>query len=140
MELCDRAGKYLTERGVSHLVVTKAQFLIEEVYGLIGDNKKDQKKVFGELTLLLGEDLEMICRDSGRVLDLTEEDKAPDSFRAYTVSMFVGSIREKSYARTVSFNRSRFVFTDVYRGDKSTFRGEEPLVCQEKVHLLKGLH
>ena len=110
IELRNRVEAFLRANDVPENTVLKIAFLIEEVYGLVLENNKENDHVMAEATAMTGSDIEIILRDDGRVFDNTDEDAHPTSFRAYVVSVFEQRIEQKNNALSLSCNRSRFTF------------------------------
>ena len=72
------------------------------------ENNKGNDKVMAELTIMAGDDVEIIFRDNGNKFDLTDEDAPLTSLRDYMISVLAQQAGEKNYAASLSFNRTRF--------------------------------
>ena len=79
---------------------------------LILENNQGNQSVMAELTIMAGNDVELIFRDDGRIFDITDEDARLDSFRVYVLSRFEQQIREKNNITSLAYNRSRFKLPD----------------------------
>ena len=108
IELRDSAKDFLKENGISDRTQLRAALLIEEVYMRILENNKGNDKVMAELTIMAGDDVEIIFRDNGNKFDLTDEDAPLTSLRDYMISVLAQQAGEKNYAASLSFNRTRF--------------------------------
>ncbi|MBQ9612342.1 MAG: hypothetical protein IJV14_07100, partial [Lachnospiraceae bacterium] len=105
----DEAGKYLLEKNISSNTVNRCMLLIEEFFMLIYD-RNGNDAVQGECILNVSDKVDIIIRDSGTILDLTDPDLSLDSIRAYIVPLVVDTMTtSRQHLSAIGFNRNRFV-------------------------------
>ena len=105
----DEAGKYLLEKNISSNTVNRCMLLIEEFFMLIY-NRNGNDAVQGECILNVSDKVDIIIRDSGTILDLTDPDLSLDSIRAYIVPLVVDTMTtSRQHLSAIGFNRNRFV-------------------------------
>lgn len=96
------------KRGVDSKLVMRISLIIEEIgMGIVDNNPNDEPLV--ELTLIFGEQTQIIIRDNGKHFDLTDE--TVNSFRSFFIYSFLeGSGTMRSYLTTQNYNRHIFTF------------------------------
>lgn len=110
VELRDQAESYLSQNNVSRKTINRVSLLIEEYFMLVLEKNRPGKKILAELTLLCGNDTELILRDNGETTDLTASDMHLTSLRCHLLSSLNEKIDLKEYVSTLSCNRSHFKF------------------------------
>lgn len=84
----------------------KISLIIEEIGMLIVENNAGSEPL-AELTLIFGEKMQIIIRDNGKHIDLTDE--TVNSFRNFFIYSFLeGSGTLRSYLTTQNYNRHIF--------------------------------
>ena len=109
VKLRDRVEDYLISCGQKKEEVFSAMALTEEM-SLLAKNANPGKKILGECAVIVGEDIEMIFCNNGKIIDFTDVDAQIGSLGQYYVANFF--IEKKLYRQnlvTTGLNRSRFV-------------------------------
>ena len=115
INLRDQVSKYLADKSFPERTIYRVALLIEELYLLVLEKNKQNQKILAELTVFCDgdTDIELIFRDDGIILDLTDADIQISSLRGYVFTRFSETIDLKSNATSVSFNRNRFVCKNI---------------------------
>ena len=87
---------------------------MEVYYSLILEKNKPDQRITAELPLFCIDDLELIFRDDGKILDPMDRGMALTSLGSYALSRFQEKIDLKEHVSSLSYNRSRFVFEHVH--------------------------
>ena len=113
LELRDRAEAEFLKRGINSKLTMKISLIIEEIGMSIVDNNPNDEPL-AELTLIFGEKMQIIIRDNGKRLDLTDE--TVNSFRSFFIYSFLeGSGTLRSYLTTQNYNRHIFTLKNSSR-------------------------
>ena len=109
MENKDLIEKLLLDEGFPRKNVIHALLIFEEMFMLIYERNKG-KEVGAECSIIFeDEKIRIICRDNGKVLDLSEDDIKMDSFRSYVLACFMSNSEvSKKHLLTISFTRNMF--------------------------------
>ena len=103
----DIAGE-LEKCGIDKRVIGRIKLLIEELYMLIYE-KNGQKSVRGECTMIIdNNEVTLITKDDGVLLDLAEEDAAAGTIGEYLISNYMRVLAGKQHLITMSYNRNVF--------------------------------
>ncbi len=103
----DIAGE-LEKFGIDKRVIGRIKLLIEELYMLIYE-KNGQKSVRGECTMIIdNNEVTLITKDDGVLLDLAEEDAAAGTIGEYLISNYMRVLAGKQHLITMSYNRNVF--------------------------------
>lgn len=106
LELRNWAEAEFSKRGFDSHLTMNISLIIEEVGMSIVENNPNEEPL-AELTLIFGEKIQIIIRDSGKRFDLTDE--KVNSFRSFFLYSFLeGSSTERSYLTTQNYNRHIF--------------------------------
>lgn len=106
LELRDWAEGEILKRGINSKLTMKISLIIEEIGMLIVENNA-RNEPLAELTLIFGEKMQIIIRDNGKHIDLTDE--TVNSFRSFFIYSFLeGSGTMRSYLTTQNYNRHIF--------------------------------
>ena len=106
LELRDWAEGEILKRGIDSKLVMKIALIIEKIVMSIVENNPNDE-ILAELTLIFGEEMQIIIRDNGKRFDLTDE--AVNSFRSFFIYSFLeGSETLRSYLTTQNYNRHIF--------------------------------
>lgn len=90
--------------------IFRTSLLIEELFMLVYE--KNSTPVQGECCLNLSKHVELIVRDNGQILDLTDPDLPVSSLRDYLVSSYVDNMAyQRNNVTAIGFNRNHFVIT-----------------------------
>ena len=98
MDLVYKLEQDLSSWNLDSKTLHRIQFFIEELR--LDAVERANKKAFNiEITITREIDghVELIVRDNGELVDITNEDEAPKSFRMYVVSQVASSMPYKSY-------------------------------------------
>ena len=98
MDLVYKLEQDLSSWDLDSKTLHRIQFFIEEL-GLDAVERANLKSFNIEVTITREIDghVELIVRDNGELVDITNEDEAPKSFRMYVVSQVASSMPYKSY-------------------------------------------
>ena len=98
MDLVYKLEQDLSSWNLDSKTLHRIQFFIEEL-GLDAVERANIKSFNIEVTITREIDghVELIVRDNGELVDITNEDEAPKSFRMYVVSQVASSMPYKSY-------------------------------------------
>jgi hypothetical protein len=100
----------LTRRGVSGDLRIKAMLILEEL-GMVIYERNKGKKIFVEIDVNLKPDnLTVVIKDDGVLMDLTDFEQRVTDLRMYLVNMFMTVQEDKCYLLTSSYNRHVFRF------------------------------
>ena len=106
LELRNWSEAEFIKRGFDSHLTMKISLIIEEVGMSIVENNPNEEPL-AELTLIFGEKIQIIIRDSGKRFDLTDE--KVNSFRSFFLYSFLeGSSTDRSYLTTQNYNRHIF--------------------------------
>ncbi len=108
VQVRDRLGKALEERGCPGRTVSRTMLLFEELFMAVYD-RNPGRRVLAECAVEPGKRVRLIEKDDGAVFDLTREDRRADSLRAYVISNLIGAFTpRRAHFLTLSFNRNVF--------------------------------
>ncbi len=112
IETRNNLEKVLIDEGFVRRDVMRFILLFEEIFMYIYDNNPNTE-VSAECELIIkNEDVRLIGRDNGKVLNLNDKDMLPDSFRSYALSQFIANRNVGAVNLTaLSFNRNMFEMT-----------------------------
>ena len=98
MDLVYKLEQDLSSWNLDSKTLHRIQFFIEEL-GLDAVERANLKSFNIEITITRENDghVELIVRDNGELVDVTNEDEAPKSFRMYVVSQVASNMPYKSY-------------------------------------------
>ena len=98
MNLVYKLEQDLSSWNLDSKTLHRIQFFIEEL-GLDAVERANLKSFNIEVTITRENDghIELIVRDNGELVDITNEDEAPKSFRMYVMSQVASSMPYKSY-------------------------------------------
>ena len=106
LELRDWAEAEFSKRGFNSRLTMNISLISEEVGMSIVENNPNEDPL-SEFTLIFGEKMQIIIRDSGKRFDLTDE--KVNSFRSFFLYSFLeGSSTKRSYLTTQNYNRHIF--------------------------------
>ncbi len=106
----NKFSKLLTRRGVSGDLRIKAMLILEEL-GMVIYERNKGKKIFVEIDVNLKPDnLTVVIKDDGVLMDLTDFEQRVTDLRMYLVNMFMTVQEDKCYLLTSSYNRHVFRF------------------------------
>ncbi|MCQ2390917.1 MAG: hypothetical protein MJ240_05800 [Kiritimatiellae bacterium] len=88
-------------------VANRAALIVEEAFMVVRDRNKG-RRILGEVTLDLNDDVRLILRDDGEIFDITDADAAAVSLRAYLVATLMANQRYRRNLTTSGFNRNIF--------------------------------
>lgn len=117
MQLCDAIRNKLINENIEKRIQLKPVVLCED-YLLLVAEKNGNKALDIECSLLIGDYIELIFRDTGKLLDITDADLKITSLRSMVVSCLANRINNKDYLLTTSYNRSVFRFEKNYSGSE----------------------
>lgn len=105
----EEVRRLLEEFRFSSSGVNRLLLVFEELFMMIHDQNAG-RRVFCECSLLVeGTHLKLVSWDDGKLFDLTQTDRKPDSLRAYVVSRVLsGSANSGRNLVALSFNRNLF--------------------------------
>jgi len=104
--LRDWAEGEILKRGIDLKLAMRSALIIEEIGMSIVENNPNEE-ILAELTLIFGEQTQIIIRDNGKHFDLTDEEV--NSFRSFFIYSFLdGSKTNRSYLTTQNYNRHIF--------------------------------
>lgn len=109
VSLRDQVEKTLMGREVSPKSIHRIMLYIEEFCMLTYENNKDHK-VACECSILIGDEVQLIIRNDGKISDLTDPDNPLHSFREYVVSMMMVNMSGRRFLKTMGYNRAIFKF------------------------------
>ena len=107
MDLVYKLEQDLSQWELDQKIMHRIQFFIEEL-GLDAVERANIKAFNIEITITKENDghIELIVRDNGELVDITNEDEAPKSFRMYVVSQVAANMPYKSYILIGGENRT----------------------------------
>jgi len=106
LELRDWAEGEILKRGIDSKLAMRSALIIEEIGMSIVENNPNDEPL-AELTLIFGEQTQIIIRDNGKRFDLTDEEV--NSFRSFFIYSFLeGSNTNRNYLTTQNYNRHIF--------------------------------
>ena len=106
LELRDWAESEFQKRGFDSKLTMIIAVIIEEIGMSIVENNPNEETL-AELTLIFGEEMQIIIRDNGKRFDLTDE--KVNSFRSFFLYSFLeGSKTDRNYLTTQNYNRHIF--------------------------------
>ena len=105
--------KFLKDNNSDFIIIKKTNLLLEEIGLKILDFNQDLKKrilveVSVQITPHINNDAYLVVRDNGKFLDLTNEDNEVTSLNSYMLSSYLSTVQDKSYVKTIGFNRSHY--------------------------------
>ncbi len=106
----DKASEIFKEAGMSEDNVKRAELVVEEALIRVRD-ENEGKKIIAELSIIVGDDIQLIIKDTGKLFDMTDIDCAVTSLNRYVLALSIESIDKKIYALTSGYNRNSFVFS-----------------------------
>lgn len=109
IKLRDQIEELLSQKGITPKSIHRIMLFIEEV-GMLIHEKNPEKKVFCECSVLIGDDVQVIIRDDGVLIDVTNPDNDVESLRCYVVSHMMNHTRYKQSLTTTGYNRNTFRF------------------------------
>jgi len=106
----DSVGEILKKKSVSEISMVKAMLLLEEM-GMTVYERNKGRQVFIEISVQIRQDdFVIVIKDDGKVMDMTDLERAVTDLRSYLVNMFMTVQREKQYLLTSNYNRHVFRF------------------------------
>jgi Na+-driven multidrug efflux pump len=95
--------------GVPAKTITKVTTLVEDLYMLIRE-KNSGREIDAECTVIVNDEgIQILTKDNGDLLDLTNDDMLVTSFRAYFVSNMAENMNlNKNNLTTMGYNRNLF--------------------------------
>ena len=106
MNLVYKLEQDLSSWNLDSKTLHRIQFFIEEL-GLDAVERATNKAFNVEITITKEKDyIELIVRDNGELVDITNEDETPRSFRMYVVSQVASNMPYKSYILIGGENRT----------------------------------
>lgn len=105
--------KFLKDNNSDFMIIKKTNLLLEEIGLKILDFNQDlKKKVLVEVSVQINpkknNSAYLVVRDNGKFLDLTNEDNEVTSLNSYMLSSYLSTVQDKSYVKTIGFNRSHY--------------------------------
>ena len=105
--------KFLKDNNSDFIIIKKTNLLLEEIGLKILDfnrdlNRKIRVEVSVQITPGKNNDAYLVVRDNGKFLDLTNEDNEVTSLNSYMLSSYLSTVQDKSYVKTIGFNRSHY--------------------------------
>ena len=98
----------LEKNGIDKHVIGRIKLLVEELYMLIYE-KNGQRSVRGECTMIIDKnEVSLITKDDGILLDLAAEDIAAGTIGEYLISNYMRVLPGKQHLITMSYNRNVF--------------------------------
>ena len=102
-------GKDLRENGISDDDANRIELLIEESFIRIRE-ENEGAKVLAEVSIMLGEKVQIIIKDNGKLFNLSEVDKDENSINKYVLANALARLDNKIYAITSGYNRNSFEY------------------------------
>jgi Na+-driven multidrug efflux pump len=109
IKLRDDVEELLKNSKTPQHTIYRIMLIIEEVCGLIL-LKNLGKKVYMECTIMMGDNVRLILRDSGVIFNITDADMEVSSWSAYVVSGIMEKQTHKHNLTTIGYNRNEFCF------------------------------
>lgn len=109
----NEACKFLKDHNSDFIIIKKTNLLLEEIGLKILDFNQDLKKkirveVSVQISPRMNNSVYLVVRDNGKFLDLTTEDNSDTSSDSYMLASYLSTVQDKSYVKTIGFNRSHY--------------------------------
>jgi len=103
-----RTDLYLKESGVDKRLIIRTELPIEELFQMVIRN--NDKKTYGQCSIMLTADgVQLITRDSGKILNIVEDDMQPKGLGDYVIAMYISRNKE-NIATVTTMSNNRYLF------------------------------
>ena len=109
INLRDNVENILIEEKIITKTKRDIMLICEDFLLLVAERNKD-KEISAECSLLIDENVALILRYDGELVDFSDSDLSITSLRSMFVSSFMEQVSDKDYLITTSYNRNVFRF------------------------------
>lgn len=126
----DRIGQFLRENSVLSVTANQVELMIEETYMMIYEKNHSHKnetgkKLLGEATVFIGDNINLILRDNGVTYNIFDEGEKIVTLQDYVFTNLLLRIPQYHNSAALSFNRRQFTFQDSSLAKNSSEKKKE---------------